>query len=72
MNVLCDLRGVKKNRTSPYHPQGNRVVERGYRTLGDALRALLLTKSQDDWHYLLPHVMRTFRTISHSTTAETD
>ena len=70
MNGLCDLLGVKKKRTLLYHPQGNRVVERDYRTPGDAPRTLLLTKSQEDWHYLLPHVMRTFRTIPHSTTAE--
>ena len=71
MTELCDLWDVKKSRTSPDHPHGNRVVERGNRTLGDALRTLLLSKTQEDWDKLLPHVMRTFRATPHSSTGET-
>ena len=71
MIELCDLWGIKKTRTSPYHPQGNGVVERGNRTLGDALRTLLLSRSQEDWDLLLPQIMRTFRATPHSGTGET-
>ena len=71
MAELCDLWGIQKTRTSPYHPQGNGVVERGNRTLGDSLRALLLSKSQDEWDRLLPQVMRAFRATPHSVTGET-
>ena len=31
--TLCDLLGVSKVRTSPYHPQSNGVVERAHQTL---------------------------------------
>ena len=71
MVELCDLWGIRKSRTSPYHPQGNGVVERGNRTLGDALRTLLLTKSQVDWDKMLPQIMRAFRATPHSSTGET-
>ena len=60
---LCALWRVDKTRTSPYHPQSNGIVERGNRTLGDALRCLLLeqNKRQEDWDELLHHIMRSFR-----------
>ena len=71
MVELCDIWGIEKTRTSPYHPQGNGVVERGNRTLGDALKTHLLSKSQEDWDKLLPEIMRAFRATPHSTLGET-
>jgi transposase InsO family protein len=71
MAELCDLWGIQKTRTTAYHPQGNGVVERGNRALGDSLRALLLSRSQEDWDLLLPQIMRAFRATPHTTTGET-
>ena len=59
------------NSYPPYHPQANGVVERGNRVLGDALRALLLERSQEDWDLVLPQLLRAFLGTSQSGTGET-
>jgi len=71
MSDLCCLWGVNQNRTTPYHPQGNGVVERNNRMLGDALRSLLLGQSQKEWDTVLLHVMRAYRSTPHTSTGET-
>jgi len=65
MRELCHLWGVKKTRTTPYHPQGNGVVERGNRVLGDMLRATLLGRGQDEWDLIRPQLMRARRATPH-------
>ena len=73
MTELCSLWKITKTRTSAYHPQSNGVVERGNRTLGDALRSMLVSyaQEQDSWDRLLPQLMRAFRATPHSRTNET-
>lgn len=71
MLELCRLWKVTKSKTTPYHPQGNSMVERMNRTLGDSLRSLLLGRSQEDWDLLLPQIMRGFRASPQSATGET-
>ena len=48
MAELSNLWRVDQTHTTPYHPQSNKVVERGNRVLGDALRALLRDREQGD------------------------
>ena len=67
----CLLWGCQKIKTAPYHPQGNSVVERLNRTLGNSLRALLVGLEHKDWDELVPQIMRTIRATPHRITAET-
>jgi len=71
MGNLCRIWGVNQSRTTLYHPQGNGVVERNNRMLGDALRSLLLGRGQEEWDVVLPQIMRAYRSTPHSATQET-
>ena len=71
MTELCALWSVHKSHTTPYHPQANRVVERGNRNLEDMLCSMLLEKNEEEWDLLLPHIIRTIRASPHKQTGET-
>ena len=70
MTELCQLLGVDKTRTTPYHPQANGMVERNNKGLGDSLRAMLLGRGQDERDVLLPQ-LRAYRGTPHTATGET-
>ena len=53
---LCKNLGVRKSRTTPYHPQGNAQCERFNRTLMDMLGTLDNTQKQDWKKYVSPMV----------------
>ncbi|XP_067932889.1 uncharacterized protein [Watersipora subatra] len=71
MGELCGLWNIDKTWTTPYHPQGNCIVERNNRSLGDSLWALLLCRGPSEWDLLLPQKMRVFRGTPHFATGET-
>ena len=54
---LLDLLGIEKQSTSPYYPQGNALVERMHRTMGNMIRANLIDQKESEWTTILPGVM---------------
>lgn len=48
------MAGVKKSRTTPYHPMGNGQVERFYQTLLNLLETIDVKQKQDRKTYGLP------------------
>ena len=69
--ACCQLWRCKKTRTAPYHPQGNSVVERLNRTMGNSLRAMLAESEHLEWDQLVPQIMRAVRATPHRITGET-
>ncbi len=53
---IIDILGIKKTRTTPYHPQSDGLVERMNRTLKDIL-STLVNERQDNWDRWLNFLM---------------
>ena len=58
--------GVKKTRTTAYHPQGDGMVERFNRSLLQLLRAYV--ECQSEWEQYLPFILFAYRTAVHTST----
>ena len=58
--------GVKKSRTTAYHPQGDGMVERVNWSLLQLLRAYV--DKENDWEQYLPLVLYAYRTSVHTST----
>lgn len=56
MTSVCEILGIKKSRTTAWHPEGNGSLERFHRTLKDRLRC-----SQRNWIDALDEVVFEFR-----------
>ena len=67
LKQTCELLGIKKTRTTPYHPQSDGMIERFNRTL---LTMLTLAAVEDEthWDVKLPMLMMAYRSSQHVTT----
>ena len=64
---LCKVAGIKKTRTTPYHPIGNGRVERFNQTLLQRLGTLQPTQKSDWKSYVLP-LVHAYNATRHDTT----
>uniref|UniRef100_A0A5S6QV55 RNA-directed DNA polymerase n=1 Tax=Trichuris muris TaxID=70415 RepID=A0A5S6QV55_TRIMR len=61
--------GVKKTRTTPYHPQSDGLVERANRSLLQMFRTYV--RNDSDWEEHLPLLLYAYRTATHASTGNT-
>ncbi|CAH1272763.1 RTL1 [Branchiostoma lanceolatum] len=70
MKELYAALGIAKSRTTPYHPQGDGLVERFNRTL-KAMLSKYVSPMGDDWDDHLSHVLLAYNTSVHASTGYT-
>lgn len=64
---LLQIAGVKKSRTTPYHPMGNGHTERFNRTLGNMIRALP-PRDKQKWPQMLQTLTFAYNCTAHEST----
>ena len=67
LRQMCELFGIRKLRTTAYHPECNAKVERSHRTLNSIL-AKAVAENQRNWHEVLDLVVAAYNATSHDST----
>ena len=67
ISQLCKLTGIRKSRTTTYHPMGNAVTERFNRTLLNMLRTLSDYKKAD-WKSHISSLVHSYNATVHDST----
>ena len=71
LEETCKLWGIKKMRTSSYHPQTNSAAERYNQTIINYMKTMLDNTTTLDWEELLPSLMMSYNMHVHASTKET-
>ncbi|KAA3677500.1 uncharacterized protein DEA37_0005797, partial [Paragonimus westermani] len=71
LKETCRLLGIKKTRATPYHPQGNGLVQRTNLTIKTLLHSFLERHQTDRWDELLPSCMLAYQASLRTTTRYT-
>ena len=62
---LMELLGIQKVLTSPYYPQGNRIIERGHYNVSNMVKAQLCHLDDHEWVNMLIGTMLMYNEMEH-------
>ena len=66
-HCMCNELGIRKTRTSPFHPQSDGMVERFNRTM-ECMLTSFVSADQRDWDIHLPFLTMAYRSTEHEST----
>ena len=64
---LCNIAGIQKSQTAPYHPMGNSMVERFNQTLLN-MPGTMSEKQKSDWKSNVPILTHAYNAAMHEST----
>ena len=67
---VCKLFEIEKTRTSPYHPQGNGMIEGHNRVVGDVF-SKYCANNPNSWDQMIPYLNFVYKTTVHKTSGQT-
>ena len=65
--IICDLLGIEKTRTTPFHAQSDGQVESWNRTIQQMLKSFV-NENRNDWDDHLPYLCMAYRATPHEST----
>ena len=63
---MCEMLGIKKTRTTPFHPQSDGISERNIKTLSKMIA--MTAREQTEWDDHLPFLSMAYRATVHEST----
>ena len=70
LQEVCKVFGIEKTRTSPYHPQGNGMVERHNRFVADVI-SKYCANNPSSWDQMIHYLNFVYNMTVHKTTGQT-
>lgn len=64
---VCNLLGIKKIQTTPYHPQCNGLIERLHKSLADIISHFVTTDARE-WDQVIPYALMAYRSAPNAAT----
>ena len=66
---VCRLLGIKKLKTTPYHPSANGIIERMHRSLKTMI-SHFVSDHYSNWDEVLPYCLMAYRNLPHEATKD--
>ena len=66
---ICAILGIRKLKTTPYHPSANGIIERFHKTIKTMI-SHYVDDHHNNWDEVLPFCLQAYRNLPHEATQE--